>query len=264
MLTDTQKVSCLFVHGWGMNRTVWQPVIERLPPWIDAHSIDLPGHGQRADESFSNLSSLAHDVKAHCASIKKKRQPLVLVGWSLGGLACLQMAVEQCGDVDALILVSCNPCFVTRENWQYGIKGAVFEQFGESLKKDFSATIRRFLSLQVKGSESSREILRDLREKILQQRQPDESSLEAGLSILQQTDLRDQLKKIKQPVNWLLGGQDGLVKAELAKTLTQVTVFEKAGHAPFLSHTDLFVERLVKIVMAKSYLINRDLCTKHE
>jgi len=246
---DPQKVSCLLVHGWGMNRTVWQPVIEKLPPWIDVRTMDLLGHGQRVDESFSNLLSLANDVKAHCARIKKKGQPLILVGWSLGGLACLQMAADSTADVDVFILVSCNPCFVNRENWQYGVDGAVFKQFAQSLKKDFSGTIRRFLSLQVKGSESGREILRDLREKILQQPQPNANSLEAGLTILQNTDLRDQLENVKQPVNWLLGGRDGLVNAKLAKILTQVTVFEKAGHAPFLSHTDVFVKRIVKIIM---------------
>jgi len=250
-----QKVSCVFVHGWGMNSAVWQPVLEKLPGWVGASVIDLPGHGQRTGEVFADLPSLSLDLQTQCEKIKITGQPLVLVGWSLGGLPCLQLGIEQSKVFDALVLVSSNPCFVNRENWLYGIDGEVFNQFAESLKKDFSGTIRRFLSLQVKGSDSGREILRSLREKILQQPQPNAMSLDAGLAILQQVDLRDQLAKIQQPINWILGGQDGLVKAGLADVLNDtkemnamknnVSVFEKAGHAPFLSHTDAFIEQLL-------------------
>lgn len=241
-----KKVTCLFVHGWGMNHTIWQPVLEQLPEWIEAVAMDLPGHGQRTAEVFSDLKSLTNDLKQQCIKFKKPGQPLVLVGWSLGGLPCLQLCIDQAAEVEALMLVSSNPCFVSRQRGDSGIDGEIFNQFSQSLKKDFSGTIRRFLSLQVKGSESGREILRGLRDKILHQPQPNEASLDAGLEILKQVDLRDQLEKIKQPVSWLLGGQDGLVKAQLSETLSGVTVIDKAGHAPFLSHTDKFIQQLVK------------------
>jgi len=244
MLLDSPRVSCLFVHGWAMNSTVWQPVLDKLPEWIDAELIDLPGHGQRANESFTDLQSLTIDLQRQCESVKKAGQPLVLVGWSLGGLPCLQLAINQSEEVDGLILISCNPCFVSRDNWRCGIEGEIFDAFSQSLKEDFSGTIRRFLSLQVKGSDSGRVILRNLREKILQQPQPNEASLDAGLDILKQTDLRDQLEKISQPLSWVLGEQDGLVKVKLEEALTQVSVFKKAGHAPFLSHVDDFVKHL--------------------
>jgi len=242
---DNRKVSCVFVHGWGMNHTIWQPVLDKLPGWIEASALDLPGHGQRTDASFTDLADLTKDLQVQCKSIKKPGQPLMLVGWSLGGLPCLQLGVEGSKEVDALLLVSSNPCFVSRENGDYGIDGEIFNSFAQSLKKDFSGTIRRFLSLQVKGSASGREILRNLREKILQQPQPDENCLDAGLAILQQVDLRDALTKVKPPLQWILGEQDSLVKVELAQTLMQVSIFGKAGHAPFLSHTEMFVEQLV-------------------
>ena len=246
MDTDNKKVTCLFVHGWGMNATIWQPVLDRLPGWVDAVTMDLPGHGNRTGESFTDLSSLTEDLQRQCEQVKKAHQPLVLVGWSLGGLACLQLGINKATQADAFILVSSNPCFVSRENWLCGIDGEVFNQFSQSLKTDFSGTIRRFLSLQVKGSDSGRVILRSLREKILQQPQPNEATLDAGLKVLQQVDLRNQLHEIKQPVSWILGGQDGLVRAELANELTQVMLIEKAGHAPFLSHADIFIQQLVK------------------
>jgi len=257
-MSDKQpRVSCLFVHGWGMNHTVWQPVLKKLPDWIDAELIDLPGHGRRCDESFNSLRNLTDDLARFCKSVKKDNQPLVLIGWSLGGLPCVQVAIEHPQSVDALMLVSSNPCFVTQDDWLYGVDAQVFEQFAESLKADFSGTIRRFLSLQVKGSESGRIILRNLREKVLQQAQPSETSLDAGLDVLMQTDLRNQLTDISQPVCWGLGGQDGLVSAGLSRALkkimakSEVKIYSKAGHAPFLSHTDEFVLQLVGFINSK-------------
>lgn len=251
-----------------MNHTIWQPVIEQLPKWIDAHVMDLPGHGQRQQETLTDLTSLTKDLQQQCSLVKKKDQPLIVIGWSLGALPCMNLLAKQASDevggrhltgIDALMLVSANPCFVSRENWECGIDAEIFNQFAESLKADFSGTIRRFLSLQVKGSESGRIILRSLREKVLQQPVPDQASLDAGLEILKQVDLRTQIKCIEQPVKWILGSQDGLVKAELAVALgglmkqASVQIVDKSGHAPFLSHTENFTQQLVEF--AQSILI---------
>jgi len=252
-------VSCLFVHGWGMNRRVWQPLMDSLPQWIDCHAIDLPGHGHRHAESLTDLPALAEDLQQNCARIKRQGQPLLLVGWSLGALACIQAAAQKnvALPIDGLLLVSGNPCFVARPGWNHGVDAAVFDQFAESLASDFSGTIRRFLSLQVKGSVSGRQILRELRELILQETEPDAASLQAGLQILKQSDLRAELAQINLPVSWALGGQDGLVKASLAGALSQlmpeaeVECYATAGHAPFLSHSDAFARQLMAFIQSR-------------
>ena len=244
----------LMVHGWGMNQHVWQPVQQALSDEIELITLDLPGHGERYQENFDDLQSLTDDLRHSCESLKQNEQPLLLVGWSLGGLPCLQLAVQQPALVDGLLLVSSNPCFVSAGDWASGVQAKVFEQFADSLQADFSGTIRRFLSLQVKGSESGRKTLRSLREKILQQAQPNQQSLSAGLDVLKCSDLRENLLQIHQPVSWALGAQDGLVPAALAQGLkkllpdAQVQLYEKAGHAPFLSHTDEFVQQLKQCV----------------
>lgn len=251
MSMNKGQVTCLFVHGWAMNSTIWQPVIEQLPDWINVESVDLPGHGLRVKETFTSLDELTEDLQAQCERYKKDNQPLILVGWSLGALPCLQLCINESVEVDALMVVSSNPCFVSRENWHHGVEALVFDEFSASLKNDFSGTIRRFLSLQVKGSDSGRVILRGLREKILQQAVPNETSLDAGLEVLKQVDLREQLEKITKPVSWVLGGQDGLVKQDLADALkilmpqAEIELYKKAGHAAFLSHTEEFLQQLI-------------------
>lgn len=255
-MSTESPVSCLFVHGWGMNRRVWQPLIDSLPDWIDCHAIDLPGHGGRHGETLTDLPALAEDLRQSCAQFKADGQPLLLLGWSLGALACMQAAAQKHTPLqaDGLLLVSSNPCFVAQPGWAHGVDAAVFDQFAESLAADFSGTIRRFLSLQVKGSASGRQILRELREMILQEAEPDAGSLEAGLQILKQGDLRAELAKIELPVSWALGAQDGLVKASLVEALSQlmpeatVECYPAAGHAPFLSHSEDFTQQLLRFI----------------
>jgi pimeloyl-[acyl-carrier protein] methyl ester esterase len=223
------------------------------------HNLDLPGHGQRVDDELCDLTSLVDDIEQQCNSIKQPNRPVILVCWSLSGLAGLLISKKP-ALIDGLALISSSPCFVTRDNWSCGIESEIFDEFAQSLQSDFSGTIRRFLSLQVKGSASGREVLRSLREKILQQPQPTASSLNAGLSILKETDLRDLIPDINLPVCWVLGGQDGLVKVGLVNALSaenanmEFHVYEKSGHAPFLSDTEKFVKHLVDFL---SQFINK-------
>ncbi len=272
-------VSCLFVHGWGMNHSIWQPLLEVLPDWIETKAVDLPGHGLRHNETLTDLQRLGEDLAEQCFVFKKKNRPLILVGWSLGGLACLKVATDKLAPIDGLLLVSTNPCFVSRPGWDVGVEGKIFDQFAKSLHEDFSGTIRRFLSLQVKGSDTGRRILRGLREKVLQQPQPGKESLDAGLQILRQADLRLQLKNISQPVSWVLGVQDGLVKVELAQALKMlmpqieteidaqqypveqepIKKYPRAGHAAFLSHTDKFTQQLTEFLNLVRFKTNSGL-----
>lgn len=241
------KLRCVFVHGWGMNKMVWRPVAERLPDWIEPVCIDLPGHGSASSEPLQGMQDMVDALDSVSAS------PSLWVGWSLGGLAVIQLALQQPQKVQGMMLVAASPSFVERENWPCGMPETVFEGFATELENDYRATIRRFLSLQVKGSETGREILRTLRQQIFQLPGASPRALRSGLELLKSSDLRAQLERIQVPVSWLLGEQDGLVKAAMAGRLQQlmpgahVHVIQKAAHAPFLSHTDAFNQQLVNL-----------------
>lgn len=237
-------LSCVFVHGWGMNQAIWQPVLERLPGWIDPIVIDLPGHGLAADGCFNHLQDLV-DMLGDVTN-----SPSLWIGWSLGGLPVMQLALQRPQLIKGMMLVASSPCFVMRSDWHCGMRESVFDGFGAELATDFSGTIKRFLSLQVKGSESGRQILKQLRANVLNMPAANPRALMAGLQVLKQIDLRTRLVDIHSPVYWLLGEHDGLVQSSLAEELAHlmpdanVKVQKKAAHAPFLSHVDEFVQQL--------------------
>ena len=245
---SAKPVKCVFVHGWGMNREIWQPLLERMPEVVESRAIDLPGHGQNAGQSFQSLDDL---VEALASEVD---EPAIWVGWSLGGLAVTQLALRYPEKARALMLVASSPCFVQKPGWDSGMGAEVFDDFSNQLEQDFSGTIQRFLSLQVRGSESGRQLLRELRKKVLAQPAANILALRSGLSILKSIDLRAELKDLNMPVSWVLGGQDGLVKADLESELKLLAtniesrVYPKAAHAPFLSHLEEFSEQLVAFV----------------
>ena len=241
-----RKITCVFVHGWAMNGAVWQACFDLLPDWIDVIQVDLPGHGSMADVKAESINDY---VQALAALVNR---PVIWVGWSLGGLALLQLAKDYPERVAGLFMVSTNPCFVQKEGWSCAVEKNVFELFAESLEKDTDATIKRFLALQVKGSGVTMSTIRELQQSLQQRGRASKDALRSGLDILATTDLRNELPYLNCPVTWLLGGRDTLVPVALSGALKTLqpniknVVEKEAAHAPFISHPESFASALIE------------------
>lgn len=241
-MSHTLKV--VFVHGWGMNSAVWQDCIEQLPEWMQLSVVDLPGHGTMSKKSVADFDSMVAAVAAVVTG------SALLVGWSLGGLVCMRMAELYPEKVSGLCLVASNPCFVKTENWQNAIDKNIFDEFSMALKSDIEKTIKRFLVLQVAGSDASKATLKKLQLAIQKRGSATSEVLDLGLDALSNIDLRKSLKEIDVPVQWVLGSRDTLIPAGVSDALkslmsarlpvNEVAVIEGAAHAPFLSHEEEF------------------------
>jgi len=241
------KIDIVFLHGWAMNSAVWQPCLQQLPGWIKPLCIDLPGYGESVDVDAGTLDEYVEHVAQQIA------RPAILVGWSLGGLVSLKLAQRYPEKVSALFQVATNPKFVQGEDWRSAIEASVFEQFASSLEKDRVKTIRRFLALQVRGTDTSMQTVRELQRAIDERGLPKIEALFAGLKILSGTDLIETVPQLECPAIWLLGEKDALVPLELAQALKQmssnidVQIQPGAGHAPFISHPEAFVNSLLQV-----------------
>jgi pimeloyl-[acyl-carrier protein] methyl ester esterase len=235
----------VFLHGWGMHSGVWEDVVESL---VDHHRItlvDLPGHGySRLPEAGHSLKELSQAV----AAVAPARA--AWVGWSLGGLIAQRLAIDHPERVDKLVLVSSSPCFVGRADWPHGVEYRVLHAFAENLSRDYRATLKRFLALEVHGSEHEISQLRLLREMVFQHGEPDTAALRDGLAILESEDLRDEFKGITCPTLLLMGRRDNLVPVSAGPVMqhlltgTRLHIFERAAHAPFFSHLEEFIGHL--------------------
>ncbi len=234
----------LLIHGWGMHGGVWTEVAERLAADFQVHVVDLPGNGASASLPATDLDTLVDALSARFP------EPLAVCGWSLGGQLALHWAVREPEQVRRLILVASTPCFVEREDWLFGMAYEVLAKFAAELEQNHAATLRRFISLQLRGSEKERELLSLVRERLFSRGEPDMGALRGGLEILRDADLRSELQNVTQPTLVIAGERDKLTPPEasyyLAQTIPEARVVEVAGaaHAPFLSHPEIFIEHI--------------------
>lgn len=244
----SQDLPIVLLHGWGMNKMVWQPSIENLPTEIANRviALDLPGYGQHSKYSGGYaLSDLANWLYEQV----KDFDSVIVVGWSLGGLIGQQFALDYPEKTHQLNIIGSTPKFMATEDW-HGIKPEVLSMFAEQLVQNNKKTIERFLAIQAMGSRTAREDIKQLKELLLSAPEPNPNALAKGLELLKQVDLREQWPQLRCPVFALFGKLDSLVPYKAIKDIENLggspnlTIIDKSSHAPFISHPEAFIDWL--------------------
>jgi pimeloyl-[acyl-carrier protein] methyl ester esterase len=238
-----------------MHGGVWSDVAQRLATDFSVHSVDLPGFGLSVGRvsTRQGFVGLKPDLQlgAFVDELSSTFDESVNVcGWSLGGQVAMHWAVREPNKVNKLIVVTSTPCFTDRDDWSFGLPSEVLEKFATELEHNHAATLRRFISLQLRGSENERELLTQLREQLFSRGEPDMGALRGGLEILRDADQRPEVAAIEQQTLVIAGQRDKLTPPDASHYLAQVipnarlVEIEGAAHTPFLSHPDIFIEHV--------------------
>ena len=239
----------LLIHGWGMHGGIWGNVVAQLAQHFRVHCVDLPGYGASPIIAQYDLDGLVQKLSEHWHT-EYDDQPLALCGWSLGGQIAMRWALHAPHQIDKLVLVATTPSFVQRSDWECAMAAQTLHEFSIALLENYALTLKRFIALQVRGSEHERALLADLRARLFSRGEPDIVALRGGLEILRNTDLRAVLPQITQAALVIAGERDVLTlpaaSSYLAQQLPHAQLFniKRASHAPFLSHPDIFVQRI--------------------
>lgn len=231
------------VHGWGMNAHLFDDWSDELAQYFQVNLIDLPGHGLNHEEVLSlDLDELAEEA----CDVPKGHW----LGWSMGGLLALNLALKKPEQMDSLVMLCATPCFVKREHWPFGTDAKVLEQFAANLQQDIKQTIQTFLALEVMGVDDERSQLRVLKQKVFERPLPSKQALTDGLQLLKQADLTSQLKNLTLPSLWISGRRDRLVLPQAMQQAAEIChgkyhMHRDSGHAPFIRQADVLTEILV-------------------
>ena len=243
------KNELVLLHGWGFQSTVWHHFIPYLKPHFNITALDLLGFGNNPEMSKSiNLDLLTKDV------LKNAPHSAIFLGWSLGGLVAMNIAIHHPQRITHLITLASTPKFIADEHWP-GMPSQLLEQFSHALQMDYYTTLQQFILLQFQGSHVDRHIVKSLQQQIAENPAPSAKALNDGLTILKDTDLRNQLADIQCPQLYLFGRCDTLVPAAVAdktKALTQhadTVVLPKVSHAPFLSNPQLCSQKIAAFLL---------------
>jgi pimeloyl-[acyl-carrier protein] methyl ester esterase len=232
-----QGPDLVMLHGWSMHSAVWHKLADQLSQHFTLHLVDLPGHGYSdwRDNGF-DLKQLVNDLA------EQLPDSAYCLGWSLGGLISIAFSHQYPERVKKLILMAATPCFVKTDDWRHAMDASVFNLFADNLVDNQHDTLQRFLMLQARGAAQSRTTIRQLSEQLAKQAPAQPIALKAGLELLINSDLRQQLTKIKSPTKAILGERDTLIPVAVAESLNElkpnfdISVIEGGGHAPFISH----------------------------
>jgi pimeloyl-ACP methyl ester carboxylesterase len=92
----------LWVHGYTMDSSVWEPLWSRLPGWRHL-GVDLPGHGRsRPPAPTERMDALGAQVAGLCTRYGARH----LVGMSFGSTVAVQAAITARHRLASLVLAA--------------------------------------------------------------------------------------------------------------------------------------------------------------
>lgn len=235
----------LWIHGWGMGPDVWRlaGVAERLPE-MEHEAFGYAGC-RTMEQARERLIERACRLAAE--------GPLLLAGWSLGGMLALEAAgaPQLEGRLRGLTLLAATLRFASADR-DVGWPPRVLERMRRGLQTEPEETLARFRRLMFTAAEEGRSEAKAL----LSGRDAagagtptgtdfTAEALDDGLIYLRDTDLRElwgSPRLAGLPTLWIHGGADAvcppgaaLAAAEPAGGRRRRVMLPEAGHAPFLS-----------------------------
>lgn len=239
--TRGQGPELVLLHGWCMHSGIWGGLADALACEYRVNLVDLPGHGANCHVPLSgNLDELAELILAELP-------PAAWMGWSLGGLVTLAAALQQPHKVQKAVLVAATPCFSKQDNWDLGVSLTARKAFTDGLENDLEGTLDQFF-LNCFGAARVGESLRLLGKSTIMDKLPATSTLRTGLHLLYSNNLLASLGACKTPALYLGGGRDRTInpesfeRAAAAMPAASTLMIRAAGHAPFISHPEQFLE----------------------
>jgi pimeloyl-[acyl-carrier protein] methyl ester esterase len=240
----------LFLHGWTMSSRVWNYQVEWFARDYQVITLDLRGHGRSgSSERECNLTSLTQDVSNFITELRLDE--LTLIGWSLAVSLIVRLCHSHRLPVDSLVLVDGTPCFVSHEDFPHGLPSPQVKKMLKRMDSNFPRALEEFHQLllsQEEGEGKNRDAVWDLltNERYLPKRETARDLLAA----LADEDLRGEITTITLPTLLMHGDQDKICPVGASRYMqehlgcSEIAVFPGAGHAPFLTQTEDFNQRL--------------------
>ncbi|CEZ19238.1 Pimeloyl-[acyl-carrier protein] methyl ester esterase [Candidatus Methylopumilus planktonicus] len=245
-----QGKDLVLIHGWGMHSGIWEPIIDRFSNQYTLHLVDIPGMGKSHVINPYDLDHVTEEIS------KALPPSFDILGWSLGSLIAIKMSLMYPKKIHRMVLVGGTPCFINQTDWSYGVDIRDFNNFANNLFKNYKSTMINFYILQLMHSKNSKLIIKKLKEIEAVENPPEIKSLQLGLDILLNNDLRNDINKIKHQTLLITGDMDRLTPKSASIWLeshlkeSQLKIIKGASHIPFLSHSDEFFNCLDQFLLA--------------
>jgi pimeloyl-ACP methyl ester carboxylesterase len=222
----------IFIHGAGLNASVWTPQMHTFP---DAHFPTLERTHTNPPSVHDFTVSMASYIQAHGIEAP------ILVGHSLGGGIALDFALSYPHMIRGLILICASPVF------------QVPREFLEMILSDFDGFIQTIISLgfHPRAPDSAKKACAHAMKTV--------GALEVYHDYLcaNTFDIQDCIKEITAPTLILAAAEDGMIPMEISTFLSEqikdscLKIIPGSGHMvileqPALVNTEItsFIDQL--------------------
>jgi pimeloyl-[acyl-carrier protein] methyl ester esterase len=220
----------LWFTGWSISDSVFDRLRESLPEY---HHAIVAYSETDTQEKMKHLTEIA---------AKKIQPPLIIGGWSLGGLLALKLAALA----DGLLLFAATAQFTrSKEESDRGWADAYVRLMIAGLSKDREAVETKFRRMMFTEAELEMRIDQNLPPHGVWSVQ----ALIAGLQILREEEVLSQLSQIRCPVLLVHGTEDKICPYGAALELvslvpqTMLHTIPFGGHAPCLGRAEEIAKR---------------------
>ncbi|WP_240416727.1 alpha/beta hydrolase [Paenibacillus periandrae] len=236
----------LWLAGWSMPDAVFDRLRELLP---DFHHVSVDYSDADTPEEMLLLTEITvgNYLYLDCVTCRTWtfHGPLLICGWSLGGLLALRLAAK--GFADGLVLFAATARFTrSKEETDLGWVDIYVRKMITGLAQDRKAVETKFRQLMFTESEWEA----GLGEGLPPIDSWTTSALVAGLQILRSEECLSQLKSISCPVFLVHGTEDSICPYGAASELmaqlpkAKLLTIPACGHAPFLGREDQIADEL--------------------
>ena len=225
------KVPVVLLHGSFGCGEDWHCVVDRLDR--DAHTPDLPAHGDRFAEAASSFEDTVDEL------VRSLPDRCDLVGYSMGGRVALTAACRHPERVRSLTLIGASAGLADPDERR--ARASADDELAELIERDLPAFVERWMANPLFATQSrlGDEYLSGARAQRLGNEPIALATSLRQASTGRMTPLHDLLDRCTMPVGLVVGGDDAKfvgIAETLARRLPDAVVHtvEAAGHAAHL------------------------------
>jgi pimeloyl-ACP methyl ester carboxylesterase len=235
----------LFIHGFPLNRKMWEPQVEAFSSTAQVLAPDLRGHGEsEAIPGPYSMDTLAEDCHALLEALSVRR-PVIVCGLSMGGYVALAYHRLHPDQVAGLVLAATRASADSAEGRANRDKLVALVR-REGVQAVVDSMLPKMMAPQTYGQDQA--LVERVRQ-IMEQTSP-EGAIGALLGMKERPDSTPMLADIGVPTLILHGSDDQLIPFKEAETMheaipySQLRLLPDSGHLLNLEQPELFNQAL--------------------
>jgi pimeloyl-ACP methyl ester carboxylesterase len=219
VLGSEKEPALLFIHGAGLNASIWDAQANHFRGKHLVYRLELPGHGGSDSSGEGEISAYATWVRQVIEKLFQSGA-YALVGHSMGGAIALELAAKPLRGLHSLVLVATGA--------KLGVTPIVFQMLKEN-PDAFFETIDR-VGFSAGTSRNVRDRVIELTKKCVP------SVIFKDFQACDRFDIRERLKNILLPTLIVCGEEDLLTPAKYSRYLhemisaSSLAIIPGAGH----------------------------------